>query len=173
MPHPNPVSAAFSIRLATPADAPELACLRYEFRTTLDVPTEPADVFLARCRSWMSDRLRPAAAWRCWVAETPTALIGAVWLHFLEKIPNPVSEPEGHGYITNVYVRPDHRGSGVGGRLIAAALAECDRRALHSVILWPTPRSRTLYERHGFGVPRTLLERPPVGELHGHARSAV
>jgi GNAT superfamily N-acetyltransferase len=173
MPHPDPMPASLSIRLATPADALELARLRYEFRTTLDVPTETADAFLARCTPWMSDRLRPAAAWRCWVAEASAALIGAVWLHFLEKIPNPAGEPEGHGYITNLYVRPDHRGSAVGGRLIAAALQECDRRGLHSVLLWPTPRSRTLYERHGFGVPRTLLERPAVGELHGHARSAV
>jgi len=173
MPHPDPVPAAPSIRLATPADAAELARLRHEFRSTLDAPTEPADVFLARCASWMSDRLHPAAAWRCWVAETPSALVGAVWLHFLEKVPNPAGEPEAHGYITNFYVRPDHRGSGVGGRLLAAALAECDRRGLHSVVLWPTPRSRTLYGRQGFRVPRTLLERPSVGELHGHARSAV
>ena len=165
---PSPV-----IRLATPTDAEALARLRYEFRTALDAAVESPTAFHERCTTWMAERLGADGPWRCWIAETPSESVGAIWLHFLEKIPNPVDEPEAHGYITNLYVRPDCRGSGIGERLLATALEECDRRRVHSVVLWPTPRSRSLYERHGFAIPRTALERPSEADLHGLARSAV
>jgi GNAT superfamily N-acetyltransferase len=166
------MSSSPVIRLATPTDAEALARLRYEFRTALDAAVEPATAFYARCTAWMAERLG-SDAWRCWAAETPSAVVGAIWLHFFEKVPNPVGEPEAHGYLTNFYVRTDYRGAGLGEGLLVAALEECDRRHVHSVVLWPTPRSRSLYERHGFAVPRTVLERPSKADLHGHARSAV
>jgi GNAT superfamily N-acetyltransferase len=86
-------------------------------------------------------------------------LVGSVWLHFLEKLPNPVAEPEWHGYISSLFVRPAVRGSGLGSRLLVAALEECDRRGCDAVLLWPTPRSRSLYLRHGFTVRDDVLER--------------
>lgn len=108
----------------------------------------------------MSARLRRRSAWRCWVVEDPGGEpAGAGWLQIVEKLPNPVAEPERHGYITNLYVRSAHRGRGIGSRLLEALLAECHRETVDAVILWPTPRSRTLYERHGFAVRDDLLER--------------
>jgi GNAT superfamily N-acetyltransferase len=157
------------IRQATPADAELLARLRYEFRSMLDTPVESADAFVQRCSAWMSKRLRADARWCCWLAESSGVAVGVVWLAFIEKIPNPVGELESYGYITSFYVREDHRGSGIGSELLAAALAECDRRPVHSAILWPTPRSRSLYARHGFAAPRTMMERPPAVEPHGAA----
>jgi GNAT superfamily N-acetyltransferase len=148
------------IRRAVPADARALARLRYEFRSEIAPPVEAKARFVARCARWMSARLRRGGAWRCWVVEDPAGdLIGAAWLQLIEKLPNPVAETERHAYITNVYVRPSHRGQGIGGRLLAALLAEGDREAVDAVILWPTPRSRSLYERHGFAVRDDLLER--------------
>jgi hypothetical protein len=67
-----------------------------------------------------------------------------------------------HGYVSNLYVRPEHRGRGTGGALLAAAMQECDDRRLDAVILWPTPESRSLYERHGFAVRDDLMERRRV-----------
>jgi GNAT superfamily N-acetyltransferase len=97
--------------------------------------------------------------WRSWVLEQNGDLVGTVWLQLLEKLPNPVAEPEWHGYISSLFVLPEARGHGLGSRLLAAALAECDRRGCDAVVLWPTPRSRSLYERHGFAVRQDLLER--------------
>ena len=77
----------------------------------------------------------------------------------LEKLPNPVAEPEWHGYVSSLFVCPDARGAGLGSRLLGAALAECDRRGCDAVVLWPTPRSRSLYLRHDFAVRDDLLER--------------
>jgi GNAT superfamily N-acetyltransferase len=88
-----------------------------------------------------------------------------VWLHLLEKLPNPVGEPEWHGYVSSLYVEPGLRARGLGSVLLAEALAECDRCGCDAVILWPTPRSRGLYLRHGFSVRNDLLERRGASEM--------
>jgi GNAT superfamily N-acetyltransferase len=151
-------TAALALRHAVPTDAAALARLRFSFRADLQTPAEPESDFLARCTSWMTPRLAPGSGWRCWVAGEAEP-VGTVWLQILEKLPNPVAEPEWHGYVSSLFVRPDARGAGLGSRLLATALAECDRRGCDAVVLWPTPRSRSLYLRHGFALRDDLLER--------------
>jgi GNAT superfamily N-acetyltransferase len=148
------------IRLAGQVDAPSLARLRYEFRACHDPATEDEAQFLARCGAWMAARLAPESHWRCWVVEEAGRLVGAIWLQIIEKIPNPGAETENHGYISNLYVEPSRRGAGLGSMLIDACLRFCgEKEAVDAVILWPTPRSRRLYERHGFAVREDILER--------------
>jgi GNAT superfamily N-acetyltransferase len=156
------------IRRAAPADALQLASLRYEFRAALNDPVEEREHFVARCARWMAERLEEGSAWRCWVAEAGGAIRGHLWLQLIEKVPNPVPERELHGYITNVYVQPDARGQGTAARLLEAALAYCRDAGVDSVILWPTEQSQPLYARHGFGFPRDLMEAvlDPGRELH-------
>lgn len=147
------------IRQATSADVPALAALRYEFRASIATPREARDAFIGRCADWMDQRLRDTThGWRCWLALHEGAPVGNVWLCSLPKIPNPVDEPESHAYVTNLFVQPAFRGRGTGGRLLDAALHWCRSQAVDSVILWPTPESRTLYERHGFRRADDLLE---------------
>jgi GNAT superfamily N-acetyltransferase len=156
--HPT-TSATTPLRLANVADAAVLATLRYEFRTGL-APDAPAEIgFHARCAEWMAARLPRTDVWRCWLAsEAHGEPLGMVWVQFLEKLPNPVGEPELHAYVTSFYVREPARGRGVGGRLLDAALAACAERGCDTVFLWPTPRSRSLYERHGFSERAGMLE---------------
>jgi GNAT superfamily N-acetyltransferase len=152
-----------SIRAAGPRDAPALAKLRYDFRAVHDPVTEPEHEFLVRCTAWMAARLASGSAWHCWVGEQAWRLVATIWLHLIEKLPNPVAEAEGHGYISSLYVEPSRRGAGLGSRLLSTCLRFCADQELDAVILWPTPRSRSLYERHGFAVRDDLLERrsPP------------
>ncbi|HEX6031339.1 MAG TPA: GNAT family N-acetyltransferase [Tepidiformaceae bacterium] len=145
------------IRPAGPQDAETLARLRYEFRASLNEPVEPEAGFVGRCAPWMRERLQ-AGAWRCWVAETGGEIVGHLWLHLIEKVPNPVPELEQHAYITNVYVRASARGAGLGARLMEAAMACCREERVDSVILWPTSRSRSLYARYGFRSPDDMME---------------
>jgi GNAT superfamily N-acetyltransferase len=147
------------IRSAEPTDVPALARLRYEFRVSHDQAYETEADFLARCDAWMTARLAPESLWRCWVAEEAGTLVGVIWLQIIEKMPNPGAEAEKHGYISNFYVEPSRRGAGLGSRLIETCLRYCEKEAMDAVILWPTPRSRHLYERHGFAAPDDLFER--------------
>src|SRR5262245_16214331 len=153
------------IRLAGPADASSLARLRLELRACHDPVTEDESHFLTRCSAWMAARLASRSRWSCWVAEESGGLVGAIWLQIIEKIPNPGAETENHGYISNLYVEPSRRGAGLGSMLIDTCLRFCEKEALDAVILWPTPRSRRLYERHGFAVREDLFERR-LGPTH-------
>jgi GNAT superfamily N-acetyltransferase len=147
------------IRLAVAADASVLAALRFEFRAGLapDAVIEPG--FHERCAAWMAARLPREELWSCWIAEAgPGGPSGTVWVQWLEKLPNPTDEPERHAYVTSLYVRPAARNRGVGSALLKAVLAECAARGCDSVFLWPTPRSRSLYLRHGFSAVSGLLE---------------
>ena len=162
------ISSPAAIRPGERRDVPALARLRYEFRAGHDAPIESEAEFLARCAEWMEARLVPGGSWRCWLAEEAGRAVGTVWLQRIEKLPNPVEEAESHGYVSSLYVIPSRRGMGLGGRLLGACLEACQAEEMDAVILWPTPRSRSLYLRHGFAVREDLLERrlrlPP-----GHA----
>jgi GNAT superfamily N-acetyltransferase len=144
----SPDAAPATIRRAAADDAEALAALRWEFRAPLGPVNEDSDAFVRRCAEWMRTRLA-REAWRAWVAEAGGRIVGTVWLQLVEKMPNPVAEPELHGYVTNLYVRETARG-GVGSRLLAAALEECAAAGVHAAFLWPTEGSRSLYRRFGF-----------------------
>jgi GNAT superfamily N-acetyltransferase len=146
------------IRPARAGDAAALARLRWEFRASQEPPVESAAAFTARCAAWMEASLEPAGRWRCWLAEQAGRIVGTIWLQLIEKLPNPVGEAERHGYVSSLYVEPGRRGAGLGSRLLGACLDACVADGVDAVILWPTPRSRALYERHGFAVRDDLLE---------------
>jgi len=148
----------FEIRSAQTSDAPALARLRYALRSSTGVVTEPKADFLKRCTDWMEEHLKAGGYWQCWVAESEHKLIGCLWLQLVEKIPNPRSEPEYHAYLTNFYIEEFARGRGVGSQMLSRAIAWCETREVHAVILWPSARSRSLYARRGFAVRDDLME---------------
>jgi GNAT superfamily N-acetyltransferase len=139
----------YQIRQASSDDVAELAQLRYDFRSRLSAPIEDEADFTERCRSWMMQRLGDGR-WHCWVAEDDGRLIGNVWIQIVEKIPAPTDEPEEHAYLTNFFVSEVARGRGVGSAILSHVLAWSERRRVHAVFLWPTTRTRAMYERHGF-----------------------
>ena len=151
------------VRQAIPQDVAVLARLRYDFRSEQRAPAEAEDDFLARCERWMLDRIQNDASWCCWVAEEGGEIVGNLWLYRIEKLPNPVAEPEQHAYVTNVYVVPERRDAGVGALLIEAALAWCRHENVDAVLLWPSERSRSFYGRYGFSVRDDLFALRPAG----------
>ena len=159
-----------NIREATPADVPALAALRWEFRASRATPSEDRSAFVERCAAWMQAAL--ARDWRAWVAvgnpgaaapEVSEVIVGHVWLCTIGKIPNPAGQRERQAYISNMYVRPEARG-GVGTRLLNRAIEWAEANDVEYALLTATPRSRTLYGRHGFGVNDDWLIRPSLGK---------
>ena len=147
------------IRPAQPSDASALAELRWEFRAGRGATAESHDVFVARCTAWMRLELASGASWRAWVAEEMNTIVGQVWLHTINKVPNPIAERERHAYLSNLYVTPEARG-GVGTRLLETALEQASADGVDSIVLWPSARSRSLYLRHGFIANGAVLELP-------------
>jgi GNAT superfamily N-acetyltransferase len=151
------MDTAIHYRRAQPADAEALAGLRFQFRSEIGETVEDEPGFTKRCAEWMRTRLTHDH-WLAWIAEGEDQLLGQVWLQILEKIPNPVAEAEYNGYITNLFVRSDARGSGVGGALLRLALAYARNAGIDRIVLWPTERSRPLYTRLGFGEADDLMQ---------------
>jgi len=145
------------VRPATAADVDALAALRWKFRAGREAPpVESQASFLARCADWMRQALE-TGAWRSWVAVRDDRIVGQVWLHPITKLPNPVGERERHAYVSNLFVMPDERG-GVGTQLLERAIDWAAANGVDRVVLWPSARSVTLYERHGFVREGDVLE---------------
>ena len=151
--------SSIAVREAVVADGPTLARLRFEFRASQGAVNETEAAFLARCEPWMASRLGPSSVWRAWVAETAGAIVGTAWLQLIEKIPNPTSEPELLGYVSSLYVQPAWRNHGVGAALLTTCIRACEDAVVDAIVLWPTPQSRSLYQRVGFDVTDDLFQR--------------
>jgi len=151
------VDAVTEVRPAVSTDAGRLAELRWEFRIARAPATEDHDAFVARCAEWMQRELDSRAVWRAWVAVAGETIVGQVWVQTIDKMPNPVEERERHAYVSNVFVQPAYRG-GAGSRLLEAAIAWARASSIDRMILWPSARSVTLYERHGFTHQGDVME---------------
>lgn len=149
--------ATRQVRRATVDDLATLVHLRHAFRAEQHPVAEDEAAFTPRCAEWMRPRLVAESPWRAWVLEVDGAIVGTVWMQLVEKIPNPGHEGEVHAYVSSFYVKPNARGAGGGSMLLAAALDACRLWSVDSVFLWPTPLSRPLYERFGFGVREDIL----------------
>lgn len=142
------------IRRATPQDAAVLAELGAEtFSATFAhlYPSEDLAAFLAeahapaRYAAWASD-----PAYALWIAEqdgTPVGYALAGPCH----LPHPEVTPD-CGELWRIYVRPELQGSGLGGRMLAEALAWLERpgRRLWIGVWSLNLGAQRLYGRHGF-----------------------
>ena len=149
----------YRVRTATSADWRALAEMRYRFRIEVGSPIETKSRFVRRCVSWMKKHFcTGSGAWRCWVIDDGSQLLGHVCVQLFEKMPNPVNEPEAHAYLTNFYVVPELRGHGLGRKLLNKALSWCRAKNVDAVILWATAESKSLYRRCGLVEPADILE---------------
>jgi ribosomal protein S18 acetylase RimI-like enzyme len=156
-----------TIRPAVLRDADELARLRWDFRRehgTLAALT--FDEFRQEFRAFAEDVLARKNVWRAWVAEVSGRLVGCVWLQFIEKVPHPSRRRHGRplAYVTNMYVTPELRNSGLGRRLLDIAIGYADDRDVDGVVVWPSDRSVAFYERAGFGTEGAPLWRKVTGD---------
>ncbi|WP_433504057.1 GNAT family N-acetyltransferase [Pseudonocardia halophobica] len=71
---------------------------------------------------------------------------------------------EPHEYLWFLGVRPDEQGRGVGSATMTPVLARADRAGHRAYLEATSPRSKALYERHGFvaEAPISAAGSPPV-----------
>lgn len=136
------------VRRADPADRPELARLRWEWRVGLgEEPSGTAELFASDFAAWAAENERSHVAF---VAGPPGALVGMAWLALLERVPGPQVWTRRSAFVQSVYVEPPARGVGIGLALVRAALDEARARDVQYVTVHPTPASIPMYERAGF-----------------------
>lgn len=145
------------VRPASEPDALTLARLRYEFRLSFHDVREDEATFVDRCTVWMRERLGTESLWKCWIAELDDTAVANVWVHLVEKIPNPIEEPEYYIYLTNFYVREQYRSHGIGTMLLSEILDWGRSKDVKTIILWPSGRSKPFYVRHGFAIAEDCM----------------
>jgi GNAT superfamily N-acetyltransferase len=137
-------------RLAENRDAPRLADLRWGLRTD-DAPASDAAAkarFVQEFVAWMGNR--PDENLVHWVAEQDDGLIGVISVRIIHKLPSPEDADGRFGYLTNSYVLPEHRNSGVGTALLAAVKDWALSQKLELLVVWPSERAYPFYERGGY-----------------------
>ena len=129
-----------TIRRATEADEPTLRTLWEAFER--EVPAPPGDE-----ETWdeawqaVSRHVREGSSF---VAEADGAVVGYAWARAPAK---------GRTHLTDLYVRPEHRGGGVARRLVAAVAEDAAAKGATRLtldVLTSNAVARSLYEALGF-----------------------
>lgn len=150
VPPPDTVST-YPIRRATIADATALAQLRWDFSPE-EIAASGATfaAFREDFTRFLKDALA-GGAWTIWVAEDPGgAIIGNIYIQRVAKVPRPGGFGHAWGYVTNVYLAPEHRNHGIGARLLAAVVTWARAERLEHLALWPSEEGIAFYRRAGF-----------------------
>ncbi|MEV5434776.1 GNAT family N-acetyltransferase [Streptomyces sp. NPDC052682] len=149
-----------TIRPARPDDLPAVARLRWQW--IVENGTDPVagpQEFVRHFVDWAG---RNAASHRCVVLVRGAEVIGMAWLAVVQRVPTPGALQRASGDLQCVYVVPEARDGGLGGRLIRAVLDGAKELGLERVTVHSSPRAIPAYLRNGFeGSPRLLHARVP------------
>jgi GNAT superfamily N-acetyltransferase len=151
------------VRVATWEDRGAVAALRRawteENRVAAgqDGPVEDDD-YLMRFDAWLEREQHQRVTWLGWADGEG---VGMLNLLTFTRMPRPgETAPNQWGYLANCYVRPEHRNTGLGSRLLAACTAYADAHAFVRIVLSPSARSVPFYARSGFEPATSLMVRP-------------
>ncbi|HEY1877746.1 MAG TPA: GNAT family N-acetyltransferase [Rhizomicrobium sp.] len=138
-------------RIATAADMPQIADLRWRLRVD-DTPVTDRDAY----DRFIADFVRICEAeWEPgeivhWIAADGRRAVAVMSIAIVRKLPSPERLRGRWGYISNSYVLPDARNAGVGERLLAAIKNWATSEDLELLLVWPSERAFGFYERGGF-----------------------
>ncbi|GAA2271543.1 GNAT family N-acetyltransferase [Streptomyces hawaiiensis] len=143
------------IRPARPSELAAVATLRWEWlvENGSDDLGEPGD-FVRHFVAWAEAN---AGSHRCVVLVRGDRVIGMAWLAVVQRVPTPRAPRRASGDLQCVYVVPEARDGGLGGRLIRAVLDGARELGLERVTVHSSPRAVPAYARSGFQESPRLL----------------
>lgn len=136
----------YTLRPATPADAPLIAAQRESMFT--DMGTEYTEA-VANFTPWVGRHLT-AGTYLGWMAEAGGQAVAGAGLLVMDWPPHFTSPEPLRSYLLNVYTHPAHRGHGLARLLTEEAVAETRRRGIKIMSLHASEFGRPIYERLGF-----------------------
>jgi GNAT superfamily N-acetyltransferase len=132
------------IRRAAGDDAAAVAGLRAAWLGDGEGPA-----FTARMAEWLASEGERRTTWLSLDGKP----VGMASLFEYHRMPKPERADSRWGYVSNMFVREEHRGRGIGTALLAAVVATADERGYARLVLSPSERAIPLYVRAGFVVP--------------------
>jgi GNAT superfamily N-acetyltransferase len=136
------------IRRAEVPDIDQLVAMRRDFTFEDEEGLERPE-FEDECRAFLAAALE-RGDWQIWVAAIGGRIVSHVYLALVDKVPRPIREHRRISYLTNVYTRPEFRGSGIGSRLLEQAQEAAREADVELMLVWPSEESVDFYLRHGF-----------------------
>lgn len=137
-------------RVATVDDIPQLGRMRWDFRAEDgEAPIEDFDTFESRYAAFVRSGMK-SHTWLYWVAVDDDQIISHAAVNIVHGVPRPCRESDQWGYVTDCYTRPEYRGRGVGTQLLSALKEWAADTDLELLLVWPSDRARSFYERAGF-----------------------
>ncbi|WDV51641.1 GNAT family N-acetyltransferase [Streptomyces coeruleorubidus] len=97
------------------------------------------------------------------VVRDDDVVIGMAWLAVVQRVPTPRAPRRASGDLQCVYVVPEARDGGLGGRLIRAVLDGDRELGLERVTVHSSPRAIPAYARCGFQESPRLLQARVAG----------
>ncbi|BEL05719.1 GNAT family N-acetyltransferase [Actinoplanes sichuanensis] len=147
------------ISLADARDVADVARLLW-LDTHGDEPAqESADAFEATLAQWWVAHQDSHLAF---VARVDAKIVGMAWVALVARVPRPGATSRLSADIQSVFVRPEHRGQGIGSALVEAASDHAMLLGSQRVTVCSGRRAVPIYERLGFESSRQLLQRRPM-----------
>ena len=147
------------VRVAGAEDVRAIAALRALWSGGED----PA--FEERMAAWLAFEGSRRTTWLAVRGDSPA---GMASMFEYRRMPHPGRPESRWGYVSNMFVREELRGRGIGSALLAEVLAAAEARSYARLVLSPSERALAFYRRAGFVVPdeRAGGDRLLVRPLH-------
>ncbi|AZQ35092.1 GNAT family N-acetyltransferase [Streptomyces cyaneochromogenes] len=155
-----------TVRPAEPGELAAVAGLRWQWILENDgaAPASPdvdREDFVRHFVAWAGQN---TASHRCMVLARDgestgnTEILGMAWLAVVHRVPTPHALHRASGDLQCVYVVPEARDAGLGGRLITETLDRARELGLERVTVHSSPRAVPAYIRQGFTESARLLQ---------------
>jgi GNAT superfamily N-acetyltransferase len=106
--------------------------------------------FEQRMDDWLALEGARRTVWLATLAGTP---VGMASMFEYRRMPRPGRPDSRWGYISNMFVREEHRNRAIGSALLTTIVAAADERGYARLVLSPSERALPFYRRAGFVVP--------------------
>ncbi len=152
------MSEGYTIRLATPDEAPILAEMRRRMFLDMGKPdNENIRKVVQAFVPWISEAIRNGR-YIGWIASAPNGdIVANTGMLLIEWPPNTRDLNPLRGYIMNVWTHPDHRRRGLARSLMETVLAEARLRQIKVTALHASDQGRVLYEQLGYRQSREMI----------------
>ena len=139
-------ASAALIRKASATDLEIIADLRWRLQMN-DFEADPAarKVFVDDFKT-----IPIADGLTHWLAFDGARAVGVMSVQSVARVPSPTRRDGRWGYLTNCYVLPSYRDTGVGRRMLETIKEWAIEQRFEMLVVWPSERAYAFYERGGF-----------------------
>jgi GNAT superfamily N-acetyltransferase len=140
----------FVVRPIVPGDLETICRHRHEMFKVSGRTDEMVAPMTEHFRPWLRPLL-DGERYFGWFIEAGHGPVAGVGMMIIDWPPHP-SHPtqSARGYVLNMYVEPEYRRAGLGGRLMELCHQEAKGRGIRHLVLHATRQGRGLYEKLGW-----------------------